>query len=158
MEDTETKVLTKQGKKDLEEKLNELVTVEEPKAVEDLNAARSQGDLSENNDYDAAREHYEKLKQEISKIQAILDSAKIVDEKDLDLSKAGIASNAITVENLSTKKQFTFRIVGTFETDPLHGKISNSSPVAKAIRGHSVGDIVVVHAKADYEMKIIDIK
>ena len=103
MEDTETKVLTKQGKKDLEEKLNELVTVEEPKAVEDLNAARSQGDLSENNDYDAAREHYEKLKQEISKIQAILDSAKIVDEKDLDLSKAGIASNAITVENLSTK-------------------------------------------------------
>ena len=77
MEDTETKVLTKQGKKDLEEKLNELVTVEEPKAVEDLNAARSQGDLSENNDYDAAREHYEKLKQEILKIQAILDSAKI---------------------------------------------------------------------------------
>lgn len=158
MEDTETAVLTKQGRKNLEERLNELITVEIPQAEEDLNAARSQGDLSENNDYDAAKEHYEKLKQEASKIQNTLDTAKRVDEKDIDLSKASRSSEAITVKNLTTGKVYTFKIVGTFETDPLNGKISNSSPVAKAVLGHGAGETVLVHAKTDYEMQILTVK
>lgn len=153
-------VLTKKGKEELEKKLKNLVEVEQPKAFEELNFARSQGDLSENSDYDAAREKTEAIKAEIARIQDILDHHVIIEESDTGNNKdiVRMGSGLITVTNLSTNKSYTFSIVGSTEADPVNGKISNTCPVAQAILGKKVGDQVTIPTKTPYELTIDSIK
>lgn len=155
----ETNILTKKGKEELENKLKNLVEVEQPKAFEELNFARSQGDLSENNDYDAAREKTEAIKTEIARITYILDHCEVIEE-DTNANSAIVRMGAyeITVKNLSTGKEYKFSIVGSAEADPVHEKISNTCPVAQAILGKKVGDVVTIQTKNPYELEITNIK
>ena len=155
----EISAITKKGKQELEEKLKNLIEVEQPKAFAELNFARSQGDLSENNDYDAARDKTEAIKAEIARIQYILDHHTIINEDDNNGTKvARLGGSAITVENLNTHVTYKFTIVGSVEADPINGKISNTCPVAQAIIGKKIGDEVTVPVKNPYTMKIIDIE
>ncbi len=156
----EKNVLTKQGKEDLEKKLKNLVEVEQPKAFEELNFARSQGDLSENSDYDAAREKTEAIKAEIARIQYALDHSEIIDE-DIgtgDAKTVRMGSYTITIKNLDTGDEYEFSIVGSSEADPMNKKISNTCPVAQAILGKKIGTVATVNAKKPYQVEIIDIK
>lgn len=154
----ETKnILTLKGKEELEKKLDQLVNIDQPKAFEELNFARGQGDLSENSDYDAAREKTEKIKAEISRITYMLDHSTIVDEP-LDTTVVSVGAKTILVIRMDNKKTFSFSLVGAQEADPLNNKISTDSPVGKAIVGHKVGEICSVDAVKPYKLKIVSIE
>ncbi|MFA6862074.1 MAG: transcription elongation factor GreA [Bacilli bacterium] len=151
-------ILTKNGKKDLEDKLNLLINTEKPKALADLNLARSQGDLSENADYDAAREKTQEIETEISRIQYILDHCTVLEDSKKG-NTARLGGGAITVKNIATGKEYTFVIVGSAEADPIKEKISNTCPVAQAVLNHTVGETVTVQVAKPYGLlikKIVD--
>ncbi len=146
-------VLTRKGKEELEAKLLNLKENEKPKALAELNLARSQGDLSENADYDAAREKCQRIESEISNIQYTLDHCTIV-ENTSGGKTCRLGGGEITAKNLSTNDIYVFTIVGSAEADPAHGKISNTCPVAQAVLNHQVGDTVVVKAQNVYSLLI----
>ena len=152
----ETFSLTPQGKKEKEERLHYLLTVQQPKEFEELNFARSQGDLSENSDYDAAKEKCERTKAEINELRYTLDHCVVID-KPIDKSVVSVGGGLITAEKIDDGKIFKFYIVGASEADPIKKKISNASPVAEAILGHKAGDICEINAKIHYQLKIISI-
>lgn len=145
--------ITKQGKLDLEQRLEELN--EEKKRVKvDLNLARSQGDLSENADYDAAREKLQEIETQISKIQYTLDHATIIDNVSGGDRVAKIGGETIHTTNLSTGKTYDFVIVGSAEAKPKEGKISNTCPVALAVLGKEAGDVVEIEVSKPYKLRI----
>jgi len=150
-------VLTRKGKEDLLKRLDELVNVEKPKILSDLNLARSQGDLSENADYDAALAKAQEIENEINRIRYTLDHALIIDNEQVNSQFAKLGGEKVTVRNLSTGKDYSFFIVGEIEANPSEGKISNTSPVAQAVLGHSVGEKVEVRVANPYEMEILKI-
>ena len=150
-------VLTQEGKESLLKRLDILLE-EKTQALAELNFARSQGDLSENSDYDAAREKVEKIKGEIEAINYQLDHAKIVDTAEIDSDVASVTGGEVTIRRLDNGEEFKFHIVGLGEADPLHGKITNMSPIASAIIGHKAGDICHVHAKIEYDIQIVEVK
>ncbi len=150
-------ILTLSGKEALEKELERLTTVDKPQAAAELNAARSLGDLSENADYDVAIERFKLINARIDTIRHILSHATIVDESAIDKSVISVGSGKVKVVRVDNGREFEFSIVGATEADPMNGKISNNSPVAKALIGHKVGDVVSVHAKIDYELKVVKI-
>lgn len=152
-----TVLLTKEGIEKLKEEKEHLVNVERPQVIEEIQLARSQGDLSENADYDAARDKQAHLEARIKEIDSMLLNAKIIDDSDRDVTviKAGAT---VTVLDLEDNTENTYTIVGTFETDPLNGKISNESPLAKAMMDHKVNEIVTVGVAQPYDVKILNIK
>ena len=135
--------------------LKELVEVLQPKANEELEFARSQGDLSENADYDAARERYESNKRRIAELQDIRDHHRIIVNTGSSIIGNG---SKVKLETLSTHAVYEFTITGEFESDIRENKLSNNSPVGKAIHGKTIGDIVEIPVKKPYQMKIIDVK
>ena len=137
-------VLTRKGKEELEAKLLNLKENEKPKALADLNLARSQGDLSENADYDAAREKCQQIESEITNIQYTLDHCTIV-ENTTGGKTCRLGGGEITAKNLSTNETYVFTIVGSAEADPANGKIS---------LGHQIGDTVTINAKTSYPLLI----
>ena len=149
-------LLTQSGIEKLRKERETLINVERPKVIEELQAARAQGDLSENADYDAARDKQAALESRIKEIDNMLQHAEIIneDDKDIELVKPG---TTVTLLDLADNEEGTYTIVGSFETDPLNGKISNESPLAKAILGHSIGEIVTVAVEEPYEVKILKI-
>ena len=153
--DTEKVLLTKSGVEKLEKERDNLINVERPKVIEELQLARSQGDLSENADYDAARDKQAQLEQRIKEIEYMLQNAEIISEEEMDLNivKPG---TTVTILDLSEEdaEEERYQIVGSFETDPLNGKISNESPLAKALIGHGVNEIVTVAVADPYDVKI----
>jgi transcription elongation factor GreA len=155
----EKNALTRKGKEDLELKLQNLTEVEMPKANDELNFARSQGDLSENSDYDAAKEKFENIKAEIARIKYILDHHTIIEEVEDEGGEktARLGGGEITVLDLSRNKEHKFTIVGSVEANPLEQRISNTCPVAQAIIGHKVGETVTVNVKNPYKLKIVNI-
>ena len=152
-----TVLLTKEGIEKLKEEKEHLVNVERPQVIEEIQLARSQGDLSENADYDADRDKQAHLEARIKEIDSMLLNAKIIDDSDRDVTviKAGAT---VTVLDLEDNTEDTYTIVGTFETDPLNGKISNESPLAKAMMDHKVNEIVTVGVAQPYDVKILNIK
>ena len=142
----------------IKEKEN-LINVERPKVIEELQLARSQGDLSENADYDSARDKQAHIESRIKEIDQMLQHAQIIDESQMDTAVAKPGAT-VTVLDLSEEdgEPETYTIVGTFETDPLNGKISNESPLAKAIIDHGVNEIVSVGVAEPYEVKILKIE
>lgn len=157
--DTEKVLLTKSGVEKLEKERDNLINVERPRVIEELQLARSQGDLSENADYDAARDKQAQLEQRIKEIEYMLQNAEIIseDEMDLNVVKPG---TTVTILDLSEEdpEEEKYKIVGAFETDPLNGKISNESPLAKALLGHGVNEIVTVAVAESYDVKITNIE
>lgn len=150
-------ILTVKGKENLLKKLDNLINVEQPKAFEELNFARSQGDLSENNDYDAAREKTEAIKAEIARIQYLLDHSTVVDVP-VDSSVVSVGGGIVTARRIDNGQEYRFSIVGAQEANPLKNKISNNSPVAIALVGHKVGDICQVNAKISYQLEIVSLE
>lgn len=152
-------LLTQSGLEKLKKERDTLVNVERPKVIEELQLARSQGDLSENADYDSAREKQAHLEARIKEIDYMLQNADIIsdDQMDLNIVKAGAT---VTILDLSEDNAETesYTIVGSFETDPAHGKISNESPLAKAILGHGINEIVTVGVAEPYDVKIVNIE
>lgn len=146
--------LTKQGKLDLENRLQELTNVEKPRVMEDLNLARSQGDLSENADYDAARDKLQTIETEIQRIQYTLDHATIVEDVEGGDHVAKLGGDRIYATNLDTGKKYDFVIVGSAEAKPHEGKISNTCPVALAVIGKTEGDVVEVLVEKPYKLRI----
>ena len=152
-------LLTQSGVEKLEQERDNLINVERPKVIEELQLARSQGDLSENADYDAAREKQAHLESRIKEIDQMLLHVQIIDESQMDSAVAKPGAT-VTILDLSEEgaEPESFTIVGTFETDPLNGKISNESPLAKAILEHGVNEIVSVGVAEPYEVKILKIE
>ncbi len=150
-------VLTKDGAEKLKEELNTLINVERPQVVEALAAARAQGDLKENADYDAARNRQAEVEGRIKEIENILANAKIVRESTNNDKIVGIGSK-VTIKASNERKEETYSIVGTVEADPLGYKISNECPLGLALIGHKAGDEVEVKSKISYKVKILNVE
>ena len=149
-------LLTQSGLEKLEQERDRLINVERPKVIEELQLARSQGDLSENADYDAAREKQAHLESRIKEIDYMLQNAEIISEDQMDL-KVVKPGTTVTILDLSETdaEPESYKIVGFTETDPLNGKISNESPLAKAVIGHGVNEVVTVGVAEPYDVKIL---
>lgn len=151
--------LTKEGLESLKKEKENLINVERPKVIEELVLARSQGDLSENADYDSARDKQAHIESRIKEIDQMLQNATVIDDSKMDKTVVQLGST-VTLLDLSEKDAIpeTYTIVGKTETDPLHGKISNESPLAKAMIGHGINEEVPVGVKDAYSVRILDIK
>ncbi len=140
-------ILTKEGKEELEKRLEYLKITKRKEITERIKTAREFGDLSENAEYDAAKEAQGLLEARISKLQDLIANARLLDESKLDTSKVLLLS-IIEIRNTKTKLKQRFHIVPESEADVKKGKISVSSPFAKAFLGKQQGDIVEVSVPA----------
>jgi transcription elongation factor GreA len=130
---------TAEGLKKLRAELNQLKDVERPKASQAIGEARDKGDLSENAEYDAAKEAQGMLEMKISKMEEILSGARVIDESQLDTSKV-LALSIVRIKNQVNGMEMTYTLVAESEADITSGKISVSSPIGKGLLGKSVGD------------------
>ena len=149
--------LTKEGAENLEKELRHLIDIDRPEVIEALQAARAQGDLSENADYDAARTKQAEIEGRIKEIENILANVKIISEKTTK-SKGVVLGSKVTIKDLSDDTVETYTIVGTVEANPLKGLISNVSPLGRAVVDKNVGDVVSVHANKEYKVEILKIE
>lgn len=147
--------LTEEGLNELKKELDELKLVKRPEVISALKDARAQGDLSENAEYDAARTEQAIVESRIKELEVMLDRAKVITKVNTDVVSLG---TNVTLEYVEDNEQEEYSIVGSKEADPFTNKISNESPIAKAILGKKVGDIVSVDSpNGKYEVKIISI-
>ncbi len=153
--------MTLAGKAKLEEELNMLKTVRRPEVVERIKVARSFGDLSENSEYDSAKEEQGFVEGRISTIESMLRNAVIITE-DVTNSTVTLGKTVTFVEIINGEKedfQESYTIVGSAEADPIEGKISNDSPIAKALLGCKVEDRVkLLTPGGEMEVEILEIK
>ena len=150
--------LTPGGKKQLEGKLAHYKTVLRPNVVKRIGIAREFGDLSENSEYDAAKDEQAKIEAEISEMENILLNAEVIDKNNIDSTVVNIGTK-VKLYDEDFDEELEYRISGSSESDPKNGVISNVSPVAKAIIGHKKGESVVVHTPGGVShFKIVDIK
>ena len=134
---------TKEGLKKLKDELNQLKDIERPKASNAIGEARDKGDLSENAEYDAAKEAQGMLEMKISKLEEVLSSARVIDESQLDLSKVLVLSK-VKIKNLNNQMQLHYTLVAESEADLKSGKISVSSAIGKGLLGKKVGEVAEV--------------
>ena len=134
---------TPEGLKKLRDELNQLKDVERPKASQAIAEARDKGDLSENAEYDAAKEAQGLLEMQISKMEQTLANARIINESDLDTSKVLIHST-VEVMNQMNKQVVKYKLVAQSEADLAAGKISVESPIGKGLLGKSVGEVAEI--------------
>ncbi|MBO7492854.1 MAG: transcription elongation factor GreA [Bacteroidales bacterium] len=155
MEDV--KYYSQEGLDALKRELNQLESVERPKISQAIADARDKGDLSENAEYDAAKEAQGMLELKIANLKNLISKARVLDESKIDVSKVLIYS-IVKIKNLKNNAEMTYTIVPESEADLKGGKISVSSPIAKALIGNSTGDVVTVQAPAGVmEFKILDV-
>ena len=150
-------LLTKEGIEKLQEELKYLKEVERDQIKEELKEARAQGDLSENAEYDAARNRQAQVEGRITEIEVMLSNAKIISEKGGSNRVVKLGST-VRLLDLARNEEYEYQIVGKVESDPLNGKISNETPVAIAILGSPVGTRLTVRAQVPYEVEILSIK
>lgn len=144
-------LLTYAGLKKLEDELHDLKVVKRKEVAEKIKEAREQGDLSENAEYDAAKDEQRDIEARIEQIEKILKNAEVVVEEEVDLDKISVGCQ-VKVLDEEYEEEMEFKIVGSSEANSLKGKISNESPVGRALLGHSVGDEIIVETQAG-EMK-----
>ena len=152
--------MTAEGKKQLEEELQTLKCVKRPQIVERLKIARSYGDLSENSEYDAAKDEQMRLEERIDAVSEQLKYAVIVDTAAVDPDEVSIGKT-VTVTEVGEDEPETYEIVGSSQSDPFHGKVSNESPIGKALLGHKKGETVKINvdsANVSYDVVINDVK
>ncbi|MBC91555.1 MAG: transcription elongation factor GreA [Flavobacteriaceae bacterium] len=148
---------TEEGLKKLREELNILKDIERPKASQAIAEARDKGDLSENAEYDAAKEAQGMLELQISKLEKILSNARIINESRLDVSKVLVLST-VEVKNINSGKNMKYTLVAQTEADLKTGKISVDSPIGKGLLGKRVGEIALISVPSgSIELKIISI-
>lgn len=137
--------------------MNQLKDVERPKASQAIAEARDKGDLSENAEYDAAKEAQGLLEMKIAKLENLLANARLIDESQLDTSKVLVLST-VKIKNLSNNMQLTYTLVAESEADLKSGKISVSSPIGKGLLGKSVGEIAEIQVpNGILKMEILEI-
>ena len=149
---------TAEGLKKLREELNYLKDVERPRASQAIGEARDKGDLSENAEYDAAKEAQGMLEMKISKMEETLANARVIDESQLDVSKVLVLSK-VRIKNLANNMEMNYTLVAESEADLKSGKISVSSPIGKGLLGKEVGDVAEVsvpNGKIKFEILSID--
>ena len=149
---------TAEGLKKLREELNHLKDVERPRASQAIGEARDKGDLSENAEYDAAKEAQGMLEMKISKMEETLANARVIDESQLDVSKVLVLSK-VRIKNLANNMEMNYTLVAESEADLKSGKISVSSPIGKGLLGKEVGDVAEVsvpNGKIKFEILSID--
>lgn len=149
--------VTQEGLEELKKEQENLIHVVRQEVIEDLKAARAQGDLSENADYDAARDRQAQVEARIRELEVMLNNIEIIDDKQGSVRVAKIGST-VKIEELDTHQIDEFTIVGSVEADPLNGKLSNVTPLAEAILEHKVGQIVEVLVDEPYQVKILEIR
>ena len=144
-------ILTPEGYLELETELNELKTVVRPRVIKDLKDARAQGDLSENADYDAARNEQAIVEAKIQELEYKLEHAEIIDNSDKNIVNLG-STVTISYDDGETEE---YKLVGSMEADPFENKISNESPLGIALLKHKIGDVVeVASPNGGYNIKI----
>ena len=148
--------LTQEGYNEIKEELDNLINVKRPENIIAIKEARALGDLSENADYDAARNEQAEIEARIKKLEAIVDNVEIIEEVKTDAVGLG---NTVKISYIDDEDDLDeYKIVGSQEADPFESKISNESPIAKALMGHKVGDVVSVESpNGNYEIKIVEI-
>lgn len=148
--------LTQQGLANLKEELETLKTVDRKRNLEALKEARAQGDLSENADYDAARDEQARIESRIKEIEGILKNYELIRE---NTSKRVNIGKTVTIK-IGDQEDVTYTIVGSLEANPLKGKISNESPIGRGIIGSKKGQTVTVKTETEKELKvkIVDVK
>ena len=150
--------MSPEGYSKLKEEFTDLRTRARREIAEQIEEARSHGDLSENAEYDAAKEAQGKLEKRISELQETLSRSRVLDEKNIDNSKVYVLST-VTLMNLKTKKEMKYTLVSKQEADFSQGKISIESPIGSALMGKAVGDTVNVKVPAgELELKILKIE
>ena len=148
-------LLTSEGYLDLETELNTLKSEDRPRIIEAIKEARAQGDLSENADYDAARDEQAKREARIQELEYMLEHAKIIEKASGDKVAVG---TTVTVKYVDDDEEEEYSIVGSMEADPFENKISNESPIGKAIMDKKVGDTISVESpNGSYDIKIVKI-
>ena len=151
-----TVYLTQEGLDDLKNELVNLINVRRPENIQAIKEARSLGDLSENAEYDAARNEQAQIEGRIKQLEKMLENVSIISEVSKD--KVGIG-NTVTIKYVDDDEEDEYKIVGSQEADPFESRISNESPIAKALLEHKVGDIVTVESpNGSYEIEIVEIK
>ena len=150
-------VVSQEGLRQMEEKLKYMTTVRRAEVAEHLNVARGFGDLSENAEYDEAKDEQAKLEADIQELEAALRNVVVIEgEVSTDVVNVG---TTVRVLYLDEGEEEEFSIVGARESDPMNNKISNESPVGAAMLGHKAGETVTVEAPdGPYELKILEIR
>lgn len=155
MSNTKEVYITQKGLEELEEELNTLKLERRPAVINALKDARALGDLSENAEYDAARTEQAEVEGRIAELEAMLDHAVVITEVSTDKVSIG---NVVTLKYVEDGDTEEYSIVGIKEADPFANKISNESPIAKAIIGLSVGNVVTVDSpNGKYDVEIVNI-
>ncbi len=149
--------VTEEGLKELKEELDYLVNVKRPENIIAIKEARALGDLSENADYDAARDEQAKLEDRIKKLEIMLENVSLIEKESTD--KVGLGST-VSIKYVDDEAETDeYKIVGSQEADPFVSKISNESPIAKALFNKRVGDIVTVESpNGSYRIEITEVK
>ena len=140
-------LLTEQGYQELKDELDHLINVKRPENIKAIKDARSLGDLSENADYDAARNEQAEIEGRIKQLEKLLENVEIIDMAKQDKGTVGIGSTVSIKYMDDSDDEEEYQIVGSQEADPFAFKISNESPIAKALLSHKVGDVVSVIAQ-----------
>ena len=143
MGNKKTVYLTQNGLDELKKELDLLINVRRPENVQAIKEARSLGDLSENAEYDAARNEQAQIEARIKQLEKMLENVSIISEVSTD--KVGIG-NTVSIKYVDDDEEDEYKIVGSQEADPFASKISNESPIAQALFGHKVGDVVTVQS------------
>lgn len=150
--------MTAEGKEKLEAELKNLKLVKRPEVIERIKVARSFGDLSENSEYDAAKDEQSHVEDRIAQVEDMLKYAQVVDAESVDPNEVSVGKT-ITYTEVGTDDPETYTIVGSDESDPLNGKISNDSPIAQALLGKKKGETVSITTPGgQFDVVINDVK
>ena len=150
-------LLTKQGLEALQEELDELKVVKRKEIAEKIKVALSFGDLSENSEYDEAKNDQAKIENRINEIEAMLKNAKLIDESAVNDNTVNVGTTFCLLD-VECNEETEYKMVGSAEADPMNGKISDESPIGKAVLGHSAGETVVaVTPDGELQFKIVKI-
>lgn len=151
-------LLTYEGLQKLESELHNLKVVKRKEVAQKIKEAREQGDLSENAEYDAAKDEQRDIELRIEELEKLLKNAEVVDEDEIDLDKISIGCK-VRVYDVDFDEEMEFRIVGSTEANSLQNKISNESPVGQALMGKKAGDVVDVETQAGViQYKVLEIQ
>ena len=149
--------LSREGMEKLKDELNNLKSIERPKIINQIAEARDKGDLSENAEYDAAKEAQGLLESRIARLENELSKSRVLDEKNIDLSTAKLLTT-VKIENIQSKQKMSYTLVSESEADLKNKKISISSPIGRGLMGKKVGEIVDISGPSGViKFKILDI-
>lgn len=158
MAEEKTFPMTLEGKQKLEDELEEYKMKRRPEVIKRIKIARSYGDLSENSEYESAKDEQAMVESRIAQIENMLQYAEIIDNEDVDNDEVSMG-RSVTFKELPDEEPETYSIVGESESDPLSGKISNESPMAKGLLGHKIGEEVEIEIPSGtMKVKILDVK